>query len=268
MSSWIVGLSGFGSPYSAWVRLTEPLRIEPMEEIQRWGLLLEEAIRGEFNRVAPIKADTLPPITVHRDPNRPYIHATLDAIGPDGEPVELKTAHFAAAKVWGKEVPLQYMCQVQQQIHVTGATCGYIAVLCDGYQFSWHRVPRHQTFIDRLLRRLDKFWVEHVEARVPPPTDYSEATTRALAAKYPSSNGAVVELPAEWEALLAEHAELTKQESAAKKRKDEISNLIKERMGDHEYASFGGKEGWKWGGTDGKRRFTRSKSCPEPVGAH
>ncbi len=169
-SARIIRVSGYGSPYSEWVRFTEPLVIDEPDEIQRWGLLLEPAILSEFIRQSGVRAEQLPAITVHRDPSRSYVHATLDAQADDGSPVELKTAHFSQAKIWGKEVPLPYMVQVQHQIHVTGAKCGYIAVLKDGYEFAWHKVMRHQTFIDRLLRKLDYFWAEYVVKRQPPPS--------------------------------------------------------------------------------------------------
>lgn len=262
-SAAVVGLSGYQSAYSLWVTKTEPPRIEPMDDIARWGLLLEPAILLEFVRQSGIETDAAPAYSIARDPNRPHVSCSFDAIAGIA-PVQLKTAHFQAGKVWAKEVPPAYLCQVQQEIHIADADFGYIAVLIDGYQFRWHKVPRHQRFIDRLLKRLDHFWFEHVQKRQPPPTDYHAATTAALARKYPASNGKAVELPPELEAMYAEYEALTVAESAAKKRKAEISNAIKERMGDHEYGSFGGSEGFKWSGSEGSRRFTRSKRCPEP----
>jgi predicted phage-related endonuclease len=238
-----------------------------MDEIARWGLLLEPVILAEFCRQSGVKAEQLPPITVHRDPERNYLHATLDAQADDGSPVELKTAHFAQAKIWKNEVPLPYMVQVQHQIHVTGAKCGYIAVLKDGYEFAWHRVERHQKFIDRLLKRLDRFWGRYVKGREPPPTDFSRATADALARQYPASNGNCIELPAELESLVAEYDELTAAESAATKRKDEIKNLLKSKIGENQYGTFISGNGFQWAGKDGKRTFRRAKRCPEPTSA-
>lgn len=261
----ILRLSGYGSPYSEWMRFTEPLEIDEPDELQRWGLLLEPVILSEFVRQSGVYANSLQPITVHRDPNRDYIHATLDAQTDMGEPVELKTAHFAAAKVWKNEVPLPYMVQVQHQIHVTGAKSGYIAVLKDGYEFAWHKVDRHQSFIDKMLRRLDTFWERHVIAREAPPTDWLQATADALARKYPTANDTAVALPEDLEPLVKEYDEQTAAESAAKKRKDEIKNLIKSKMGDNRYGSFGSNDGFQWNGSDGKRTFRRAKKCPVPV---
>ncbi len=264
----IVRLSSYGSPYSEWVRFTEPLIIDEPDDIQRWGLLLEPVILSEFVRQSGVRAAQLPPITVHRDASRGYVHATLDAQADDGSPVELKTAHFAAAKVWRTEVPIGYLCQVQLQIHCTNASHGYIAVLKDGYEFAWHKVQRHQKFIDRLLRKLDYFWEHHVLTRQPPPTDFSQATADALARKYPTANGVAIELPDEFEPLVKEYDELTAAESAATKRKDAIKNLLKEKIGDNRYGVFTSGGGFQWNGADGKRTFRRAKKCPEPVAAN
>jgi predicted phage-related endonuclease len=238
-----------------------------MDEIARWGLLLEPAILAEFTKQSGVAAEKQPSGSLWTDVERPFICATPDALTESGEPVELKTAHFAAANIWATEVPPAYLCQVQHQIHVTQAACGYIAVLVDGYKFAWHRVLRHQRFIDSLLKRLERFWNEYVVKRVPPPTDYSKATSEALARKYPASNGKAIELPAELESLVAEYDELTKTESAASKRKDEIKNLLKEKIGDNEYGTFTSGTGFKWSGKDERRTFRRAKRCPEPTGA-
>lgn len=263
-----IGLNSYQSGYGLWVHKTEPIRIEPMDEIAEWGLILEPVILSEFSKRAKVTICRDNGFVIYRSTERPHLHFSPDAMTGDGQPVQAKTAHFAAGKIWQKEVPLGYVCGLQQEIYISGADCGFIAVLIDGYGFRWHRVPRHQKFIDRLLKRLDHFWNEHVVKRQPPPTDYHSATTAALARKYPASNGTAVELPADLEPLYAEYDTLTKQESAAKKRKAEISNLLKERIGDHEYGSFGGNEGFKWAGKDGGRRFTRTARCPEPVSGH
>lgn len=265
-SAGILGLSRYSSPYSGWVRLTEPLVIDQPDDMQHWGLLLEPVILDEFCRLAGVMACQPAPYTVHRSRERPHVHATLDAITNDGEPVELKTAHFAQAKVWKTEVPLPYMVQVQHQIYVTGSDCGYIAVLVDGYQFAWHKVVRHQKFIDRLLSRLDHFWHEYVEKRQPPPTDYSQATTQALLRLYPTATGSCVDLPDDAEALYDEMKTLTATEAAAKKRKDWIKNYVRERMGENRYGRCISGRGFQWAGENGNRRFTLTERCPDPTG--
>jgi predicted phage-related endonuclease len=207
--------------------------------------------------------------TIYRDVERPYIFCTPDRLIMDGDkivaPLELKTAHFGAAKTWNKECPVGYLCQMQLQMYVLKCNVAYVAVLLEGRAFRWHRVARHQKFIDKMLAKLDRFWERYVIGREAPPTDFSQATADALARKYPAANGATVELPAELEPLIAEYDELTKTESAATKRKDEIKNLLKSKIGDARYGSFGSKDGFQWNGDGGKRTFRRAKNCPEPV---
>ena len=263
----VVGLSTYQSSYGLWVDKTEPLTNDPMDELQQWGLLLEPVILSEFCRRAKVNAYRVPEYTIYRDRERPYLLDSPDAQTADGQPVQLKTAHFQAGKIWQKEVPIAHLCQCQAEIHVTGADFAYIAVLVDGYQFRWHKVQRHQKFIDRLLRRIDYFWSEYVIKRQPPPTDYSAATTQAILRKYPSSNGAVVELPDELEPLYDEMKQLTAAENAASKRKDEIRNHVRTFIGDARYGYLPNGKGFQWAGENGSRRFTLCERCPEPTGS-
>lgn len=257
-ASAVVGLSGYQSAYGLWVAKTEPIRVEPMDEMAEWGLLLEPVILEQFAIRSGLEAERAPEFSIARDPAKPHISCSFDAFAGLA-PTQLKTAHFAAGKIWMKEVPIGYLCQCQMEIHIADADHGYIAVLIDGYGFRWHKVHRHQKFIDRLLKRLDHFWFEFVVKRQPPPTDYHSATTAALARKYPTSNGKAVELPADLEPLYAEYDTLTKQESAAKKRKAEISNLVKQQIGDNEAGYFLSGQAFNWKGAEGSRRFTKGK---------
>lgn len=258
-----LGLSSWSSPYSAWVRLTEPRESSEMDEIQRWGLLLEPVILAEFCERSGVKAEQLPPITVHRDGERSHLHATLDAMAEDGSPVELKTAHFASGKIWGTEVPPAYLVQCQMQIHVTGAKQAYIAVLVDGFNFAWHKVPRHQRFIDRMLKRLDHFWAEHVVKRVPPPVDYSQATRDALARKYPTDNGAVVDLPVELEEKAQRMGRYAALKKKLERRIDLINNEIRAEIGEASYArTMEGGFSWK-ANKNGTRTLRRVKRIAE-----
>lgn len=105
-ASAVVGLSGYQSAYGLWVQKTEPVRIEPMDELAEWGWLLEPIILEQFALRADIQVERCQPFVLLRDIQRPHLTCTLDGKTETGQPVQLKTAHFAAGKIWAKEVPL------------------------------------------------------------------------------------------------------------------------------------------------------------------
>jgi predicted phage-related endonuclease len=266
----IAGHSMYGTAYSEWVHLTEPFRLEPEEPWLSRCERMEPWICSEFVLASGIQAACVPKYEIRTNPKLPpYLCYSPDAMTADGKPLELKTAIFNSGKIWKNEVPMQYLIQVQQQIAIEDVDEGFIAVAIDGpLEFQWHRVPRHQVWIDRILKRLDHFWNNYVVKRQPPPTDYHEATTKALLRKYPTANGSVVELPDEFEVLYDEMKSLTAAETAASRRKEEIKNAIRERMGDNRYGYLASGKGFQWSGENGSRRFTLTERCPEPSNSH
>lgn len=264
-----LGLSQYQSPYGLWVDKTEPPKPDSeMDEIARWGLLLEPVICEELNRVigdgrevARVKANT-----IYRSVERPHLHYSPDAVTDSEEPCQLKTAHFAQAKIWKTKVPLPYMCQMQHEMCVAGADRGYIAVLKDGFEFAFHRVNRNEKFIKRMLPKLDQFWEEYVLKRQPPPLDYSQATTAALCRLYPRDDDTVIVLPDESGDWAEERDRLSVEISQKSKRVDEIDNRIRKAIGSASYGRLWNGSGfsWKANGRNGSRVLRRVKNVREP----
>ena len=233
----LLGLSDYQSPYSLWVNKTETPEEREMDEIARWGLLLEPVICEELNRVLPDRrVDMATQYSIHRSKERKHVYFSPDAFTDRGEPCQLKTAHFAQAKIWRNKVPVSYMCQMQQEIYVSGTDHGYIAVLKDGYEFAWHKVDRNDRFIERMLAKIDFFWNEYVLKRQAPPLDYSEATTTALRRLYPRDDDTVIELSEEMSRWTQERDAISAEMSVKARRVDEIDNHIRAHIG---FASYG-----------------------------
>jgi len=70
----------------------------------------------------------------------------------------------------------------------------YYAVLLNGTELIWFREERNDKFIAAMVKKVKRFW-QHVTDKIPPPADFSEATSRAMAAHYAEPTDDVVDLP-------------------------------------------------------------------------
>ena len=99
------------------------------------------------------------------------------------------------------------------------------------------------------------FWHSHVLAGVPPPTDGTEATTRALAAVYADVTlGCSVEVPY---GLVDVWRSASDAARAAKVHEKEASNRLRAALGDAEEGTVDGRR------IVSLRAQTTSRTCPE-----
>lgn len=257
-SAAVLGLSRWQSPYSVWwAKCGDDKPDSDIDDIIRWGHLLEPVIAAEFERKTGIALTDPGDFTIYTSVEYPWLSCTPDRVGGVLDcVVELKTAHFRAGQEWGREVPIAYMMQVQHQMLVLGCDLAFIAVLIDGYQFAYHEVKRHDKAIAAIIKRTGEFWRSFVETATAPPPDYSKATSDALAARYMNAKPGVVELPDDMAEVHCEWDRLTKAISTAQKRKDEMANRIKAIMGESTVARCFDGSGFGWSAGE-PRRFTR-----------
>ncbi len=263
----VAGLGRDRGLYAVWADKTSPVVIEEKDDIVLFGHLHEPTIAAEFMRRSQWGGTVEDPgeYTLFRSEEKPWHVCTPDRLLFTRFPnsleavLELKTAYYDQAKLWQTKVPLPYMAQIQWQMHVLGVDEAYIAVLCNGYQFKWHPVRRHQELIARLVAKVDRFWHDHVEPNVAPAPDATPATSRALARMYAVAEPIVAELPKECDPLGGRYdklAELSKKIDAEKRG---IQNRIKSEMGNAELGALFDGSGFGWSGKNGSRRFTRKK---------
>ncbi len=276
-SSEAASVSGLGrdrGQYAVWADKTSPVVIEEKDDIVLFGHLHEPTIAAEFFRRAKLKGDVLDPgeFSLFRRTDFPHHICTPDrlliALGP-GIPyavLELKTAYYDQAKIWQKRVPLPYMAQIQWQMHVIGVDQAFIAVLCNGYQFRWHPVKRHQRLIDRMVDKVDRFWRDHVEANVAPAPDATEAMSRSLARMYATPEPTIAELSAECDGMGTRYDKLNSLIKKIEAEKLAIKNRVQSEMQCAEYGLLVDGSGFQWSGKNGKRRFTRKKKVSVPDG--
>ena len=183
---------------------------------------------------------------IYRIPKKPHILATPDAFTDENGGVEAKTAVYAGVKKWDDEVPIHYQAQAQHQMLVLGWNWVDFPVLKSGVDFEIYRVERDEKVIRDIEAAVDRFWTQ-VQEGIAPEADGHEATSKALAAFYGSSDPdsvlecdpAVLEIVESLERVKAKQKDL--EESRAF-----FENRLKALLGKHEIALVDGKKAFSW----------------------
>jgi predicted phage-related endonuclease len=124
---------------------------------------------------------------------------------------------------------------------VTGYRGAYIAVLIGGNTFRWKFVERDEELIAMLIQLERDFW-GHVQDATPPPLDGSDASSKFLSQRFPSSvPKSQIELPDTAAELLSQYDTACEQLTAATEQKQEAENLLKQMLGDNEVGTADGR---------------------------
>ncbi len=166
------------------------------------GKVIEPRIAARYEK-ATGRVVIVPPETLYSNPMFPHMLCTPDRFtslvpGTD-QPYGVYTMVPLELKWWDNfrkddEIPEYGQIQVQQQAAVLGVDSGAIAVLGSFRSFHHFDIELHDAFIEVLMEKIEKFWW-HVENRVPPNADGSDATAAALKRLYPKDNGQTIFLP-------------------------------------------------------------------------
>lgn len=242
----VLGVSRFASPWSIWQnKVDRVVDRTPPSEAAEAGKRLEPVTAHWFKDVCD--DEELADGWIVEDPGEYTVYwsdedllfATPDRFVSWEEPqgwksavLELKAAWYDQAKRFKTALPLEYRVQVQMQLHCTELDTAYYAVLLHGFQLRWYKELRHQKFIDATLAKARQFW-EYVERQTPPPTDFSEATTRALSAHYVEPEPTEVYLGEEWDHLDKERGGIDAKLADLKRRKVAIDNQLRAALGNN-----------------------------------
>ena len=231
----VVGLSRYSSPLDIWLQKTRRKPATPDNEAMHWGRLLEPVVREEFIRRTGLTVKECPYLMAHKD--YPFMLANVDGIvsEKDGTKavLEIKTTNsFTTAKDSEDGLPVEWYCQVQHYLAVTGLSKAYVVVLIGGNKLQWQIVDRDEETIRTLIALESHFWHEYVLKDVPPPVDANSGD--ALALLYPTSTESSVVLPAEADELVAQYLEIKKAEDELKNAKASCENKLKALLKDAE----------------------------------
>lgn len=187
-----LGLSRWESRYSKW---GQKLHLVPPPEptlAMEIGTATEELNAARFEAETGFRTRKVRRLL--RSKARPHLLASLDrdVVGEDAVLEEKWTERGDGYGEPGTdEVPDEVLCQVVQQMAVTGRSRAYVSVLFGGRRHGIYVIDRDPVAEEALLEGIDEFW-DYVQRRIQPPVDGSDATLRALAAAYPRDNGAEI----------------------------------------------------------------------------
>lgn len=214
----------------------------------RWGRNLETPIRRGF--VEDYYETTGVQLVAHAAPvllrskGHPYMLASPDGAlsAPEDEVWNLEIKHTSSRNEseWaddaGKKVPIGYYCQVQHQMAVMNLHDSLLVVLMDGRPF-WRHVKRDDVFCKKMIIDLQRFWIEHVTARVAPRGSDPDIDGKLMKFVYTGPvDKAAKKKPAvlmpEIESLAARYYEASSREKSAKADKDAMKMRLKQALGD------------------------------------
>lgn len=245
----ILGFNKYESPYSLYCKKVYPETFEEDlsdNEAIHFGNVLEDVVAKEFSERTGKKVRKHNKMMYHEEYD--FISANVDRV-VIGEKalLECKTANQYKESEWKDgNVPASYMAQCYHYLAVTGLEKAYIAVLIGGQKFVWTEIERDDEVINEIIESEKEFWFNHVMKQIPPETDDTEATSKALNELWGVTNGNVLTIDEEQNARFKAMISIDKQIKELEKEKRGHQNKLKELLGDNELGqTYNYKATWK-----------------------
>lgn len=238
--STLVGLNRWSSRYELWLDKTGQLPlVDEQSEAAEMGLLLEPVVRDRFARVQHLVVE---PVGTLRSVRWPWMLANPDGTCSDGSGYEGKTAGTWQAVEWAKGQTADHAeLQANWGMAVTGLNGWWVACLIAGQRNVYRHIDRDDALIGELVAIGERFWTWHVEPRVEPDADGSQACTDILNARYPQpGDGVEVQVDDEIaDQLAADKTQAAATEKAAHAEHEQVKNRARQLLGHAERLAVG-----------------------------
>lgn len=159
----ILGLNRYKTPYEVWDEKKNGNNPFTGNAATEWGTKLEPVILAHFEQQHGVKI---------YDNNVRYVSKEYSFLGchPDGIAeikgetlIEAKTVSSVAYKHWGNELPLEYYCQVQHNMYVTGIKkAKFICFVLDDRNYFEIDVNYDSDFIEQQNKYLIEWWNRYI----------------------------------------------------------------------------------------------------------
>lgn len=176
----ICGLNPYTSPIHVYRDKVSEDTEDSDNESMRQGRDLEDYVAKRFMEATGLKVRRSN--MMYRNTEHPCLIADVDRliVGEDAG-LECKTASAYNADKWKDDkIPAHYLAQCYHYMAVTGKKAWYIAVVILGKEFKYAKIERDEEIIQNLISIEEKFWKDHVEAKVMPDPDGSEICDEVL----------------------------------------------------------------------------------------
>jgi putative phage-type endonuclease len=188
----VLGLSQYCTPYKLWMIKTNRIEPDPDNDFMWWGRELEGVIAKRYEYETGETLDHITDTFFH--PDYKFILCHLDRIVRGKNKItEIKTGWFSSEK-WGEsgtdQVPMEYVCQVQYQMGITGYTeADLIVYFTNLGRCHIYHIKRDDELIKAIFEKVIHFWNNHVLADIAP--DLTALSDYKL--RYPKNNGSLIE---------------------------------------------------------------------------
>lgn len=235
----IMGVSRWKSPFEVYVDKTEEItEVKEAGEASYFGNILEEVVAREFFRRTGKKVRKDKRQLVHK--THEFMMGNIDRrIVGENAILECATVNAFGAKEWeGEEIPPSFILQCQHYMEVMSADNCYIAALIGGQRFVYKEIKRDEELISMIVEAEKDFWINHVQKRIPPKPDGSEAASKYLSKTYKNFDKTLeVSLKAEYRDKINEYLNIKNQMKTFDEALKVIENNLKNELGNAERGS-------------------------------
>lgn len=222
----ILGLDRYRTTYEVWEEKKRGIKSFEGNNVTEWGKILEPVIIDYF-----IKRN----MVAVTDNNVRYISNEYDFLGchPDGIAeikgerwlIEVKTVSSNAYKHWQNELPLEYYCQVQHNMFVTGLKkCKFVYLVLDDRSYNEIDVNFDSEYYDLVKAHLVKWWQNYIvgdDTPIKAVSDYEKE----------NPNQSIAEADDEAVEIYGQLVDIKSKIKAFEETKEELEDKLKLKIG-------------------------------------